>query len=176
MDIGDLTGSLDTQNRPGIGGKVYAAELPWLTAMGTFATNTIPGDEDRITGDHTFATGKGFREWECEDDVSNLVIPVTGSKGSLGLKPELTVFWPGLTPSMLWHARQNKKLILLVQAFGCNSTQYLQLGDACNPVRIMPSDGWKSGTAGGNDARGMTVKLGSNYSVYFYEGDLVLYP
>lgn len=176
MDIGELTGSLDVQNRPGISSVVHVAEISWFSAFGAFATNTNPGDEMRITGDHTFASGKGFRPWECEDDISNLKIPVTGSKGSLGLKPELTVFMPGLTPAMLWSARQNKKFVVLVQPFGCNSTSFIQLGDVCNPVRIMPSDGWNSGTAGGNDPRGMTVKLGSNYSVYFYEGELTVYP
>lgn len=163
-------------NRSGIGGVVYAAELAFFDTFGAFATNTNPGDELRITGDHEFLTGKGFVPWECEDDVSNLKIPITGTKSSLGVKPELSVFWPGLDPSRMWHAMQNKAYILLLQAFGCNSNQYLQLGDRCNPVRILPSDGFSSGTAGGNDARGFNVKLGSNYSVYFYEGELVLYP
>lgn len=174
MDIIDL--SNPETNRPGIGGSILIAEIPWITAFGAAATLTNFGDELRITGDHTFDTGKGFVTWETEDDVASLNIPVTGARSSLGLKPELNVFLPGLTPAQALSAVQNKSFIGLVKAFGCGATQYLQLGDVCNPLRLMPSDGFKSGVAGGNDPRGWMFKLGANYSVSFYEGEVTLYP
>lgn len=162
-------------NRPGIGSRILVAELAHITAFGaTVSPVEAPGDELRITGNHVFAEGKGFVEWETEDDVANLTIPVTGSASSLGLKPELTVFLPGLDPARLWSSYQNKKLIVLVSAFGCGAGQYLQLGDNCNPARILPSDGFKSGVAGGNDARGITLKIGSNYATWFYEGSVTM--
>lgn len=173
MDIPSISNS--GTNRPGIGSSVYVAELGWFSSFGAFATDTNPGDALRITGDHVFASGKGFVTWETEDDVANLNIPVTGSRSSLGLKPELTVFIPGLSPEIIWTSFQNKSFVVLVDAFGCNATSRIQLGDSCNPVRFMPGDGWKSGTAGGNDPRGLTMKMGSNYSVYFYEGDITAY-
>lgn len=173
MDIAALT--IPGTNRPGIGGIIYLTEVSWIDTFGAFATNTNPGDELRITGDHVWATGKGVVEWETEDDVANLVIPVTGSRASLGLKPELTIFQPGLTPANAWHAFQNKSYIGFVNAFGCNSGQLLQLGDLCNPLRMVPNEGFKSGVSGGNDPRGWMWKLSSNYSVYFYEGDLTAY-
>lgn len=173
MDIGALT--IPGTNRPGIGGTIYVTELAWITTFGTAPTNTLPGDELRITGDHVWDTNMGVVAWETEDDVANLKIPVTGSRASLGLKPELTVFQPGLTPANAWHAFQNKSYIGFVKAFGCASTQWLQLGDACNPLRMIPNDGWSSGVSGGNDPRGWMYKLSSNYSVYFYEGDLTFY-
>lgn len=162
-------------NRPGIGGTILLAEIKHITAFGAPAAVTVLGDELRITGDHTFEAGKGFVEWETEDDIANLKIPVTGSRASLGLKPELTIFLPGLTAEQAVSAVQNKRFIGLVKAFGCNSIQHLQLGDDCNPLRLMPSDGFSSGVAGGNDARGWTFKLGCNYSVAFYEGDVLMY-
>jgi hypothetical protein len=174
MDLIELLNP--TINRPGIGSRVLIAELAHITTFGAFATNTNPGDEFRITGDHVFDTGKGFVPWETEDDVANLKIPVTGATSSLGYKPELSVFLPGLDPARLWSAVQNKKLIVLVSAFGCNAGQFVQLGDVCNPARFMPSDGFNSGTAGGNDARGFSLKIGSNFSVYAYEGDVTMYP
>ena len=174
MDIIALTNP--AINRPGIGGTIYLAELEWFATFGAAATVTVFGDELRITGDHTFNTNKGFVPWQTEDDVANLKIPVTGTRSSLGLKPELTVYLPSLDPARTLSAVQNKSYIGLLTAFGCGATQYLQLGDTCNPLRLMPSDGFNSGVAGGNDARGWTLKLGSNYSVYFYEGDLTVYP
>lgn len=162
-------------NKPGIGGTILLAEIAHITAFGTPATVTVVGDELRITGDHTFATGKGFVAWETEDDIANLKIPITGTRSSLGLKPELTIFLPGLTAAQAVSVVQNKRYIALVKAFGCNANQYLQLGDDCNPLRLLPSDGFNSGVAGGNDARGWTVKLGNNYSVHFYEGDVLMY-
>lgn len=163
-------------NRPGIGSTIYVAEIPWFDTFGAFATPTTPGDELRITGDHAFESGKGFVAWETEDDVAQLMAPVTGSRSSLGLKPELDLFLPGLEPERIWASFQNKSLIVLVPAFGCNSNSYVQIGDRCNPARIMPSDGFKSGVAGGNDPRGVRLKIGSNYAFYFYEGDVTVYP
>ena len=163
-------------NKPGIGGVILLAEIAHISTFGAPAAVVLPGDELRITGDHLFSTGKGFVEWETEDDIANLKIPITGTKSSLGLKPELTIFLPGLTPAQAVQVVANKRYIGLVKAFGCNSTQYLQLGDDCNPLRLMPADGFNSGTAGGNDSRGWTVKLGNNYSVHFYEGDVTMYP
>lgn len=174
MDIINL--SNPSTNRPGIGGSILLAEIPWIDTFGAPATPTNFGDELRITGDHVFNSGKGFVTWETEDDIANLRIPITGQRSSLGLKPELTVFLPGLNPAQALSAVQNKSFIGLVKAFGCGSTQYLQLGDSCNPLRLMPADGFNSGVAGGNDARGWTFKLGNNYSVAFYEGDVTLYP
>jgi len=162
-------------NRPGIGSRVLIAEIAHITAFGAAAGASGP-DAFRITGTHVFAEDKGFIEWETEDDVANLKIPVTGATSSLGYKPELSVFLPGIDPERLWSAVQNKKLIVLVSAFGCGAGQYVQLGDLCNPARFMPSDGFNSGVAGGNDPRGFMLKIGSNYSVALYEGDVTMTP
>lgn len=173
MDIIALTNP--AENRPGIGSQVLIAELAWITAYGAAATNTNFGDLMRITGDHVFDTGLGFVPWETEDDIARLKIPVTGSRSSLGLKPSLEIFLPGLYPAQMLTAIQNKSFMALVSAFGCGAGQYLQIGDQCNPLRIMPSDGFDSGVAGGNDPRGFKLTLGSNYSVAFYEGDVTMY-
>lgn len=173
MDLINLTNP--ALNRPGIGSRILIAEVQHITAFGAFKTPVeAPGDEFIIEGDHVFEEDKGFVAWETEDDVANLKIPITGATSSLGLKPELTVFLPGLDPARLWSAVQNKKLIVLVQAFGCGAGQYVQLGDECNPARILPSDGFDSGVAGGNTPRGITVKIGSNYATYFYEGTVTM--
>lgn len=175
MDLSSLINP--DSNRPGIGSRIHIAELSWFATFGAFLDPVaLPGDELRISGNHTFNTGKGFVSWETEDDIAQLMAPVTGSRSSLGLKPELTVFLPGLEPERIWSSFQNKSLIILVDAFGCNASQRIQLGDQCNPARILPSDGFKSGVAGGNDPRGTTLKIGSNYSFYFYEGTVTAYP
>lgn len=174
MDIIGLTNP--GTNRPGIGSLIHVAELAWIDTYGDFATVTTPGDELRIDGDHVFLSGKGFVTWETEDDVAQLMAPITGSRSSLGLKPELNLYLPGLEPERIWSSFQNKSLLVLIEAFGCNSTQRIQLGDQCNPARILPSDGFKSGVAGGNDPRGVSMKIGSNYAFYFYEGAVTAYP
>lgn len=164
-------------NRPGIGSRIRIAELAWFDEFGAFVDPIVsPGDELRISGTHTFLEDKGFVTWETEDDIAQLMAPVTGARSSLGLKPELDLFLPGLEPERIWASFQNKSLIILVDAFGCNSGKYIQIGDQCNPARIMPSDGFKSGVAGGNDPRGVSLKIGSNYALYFYEGTITAYP
>lgn len=163
-------------NRPGIGGFLLLAEIENFATFGAAAVNTLPGDEMRIIGNHTFVADKGFVQWDTEDDVSKVMLPIVGARSSLGFKPAADLFFPGLDPVKAWSFIQNKKFIGLFSAFGCNSSKMLQLGDKCNPLRLMPSDGFDSGVAGGNDARGFKVKMGSNYSVYFYEGTITMYP
>jgi hypothetical protein len=174
MDLIDI--SNPSTNRPGIGGRLYVAELAWISAYGAAATVTNPGDELRITGDHTFSAGKGFRVWEMEDDQARLMIPIIGSRSSKGLKGNVDAFFSSLTPAQASMFQENKDLMLLVEAFGCNATQKIQLGDACNPLRIVAGDGFNSGVNGGTDPRGWKIKFENNYSVYFYEGDVTLYP
>jgi hypothetical protein len=175
MDL--ITLSNPGTNRPGIGSRIYIAEVAHIATFGAFVSPVVtPGDELRISGNHTFVSGKGFVTWETEDDIAQLMAPITGSRSSLGLKPELNIFLPGLEPERAWAAYQNKSLIVLIDAFGCNSTRRIQIGDQCNPARLMPSDGFKSGVAGGNDPRGWTLKIGSNYAFYFYEGTITAYP
>lgn len=161
-------------NRPGMGGFVLLAEIPKITAFGAYATDTNFGDALRITGDHTFGVDDGFVRWETDDDIAQFSVPITGTKGSLGFKPEVNLYLPGLDPARALSMIQNRTFIMLVPAFGCESTQYAQIGDACNPVRILPSDGFKSGTAGGNDPRGWTLKMGANYAFSFYEGEVTM--
>lgn len=172
MDITTITAP--DSNKPGMAGFILLQELSKFTAYGAAATNTNPGDEMRIEGDHTFGVDEGFIRWDTEDDIARVKLPITGARSSLGYKPELDLFFPGLDPTKAWSFVQNKLFIVLVPAFGCGATQYLQLGDDCNPVRFMPSDGFDSGIAGGNDPRGFRVKMGNNYSVYFYEGDVTM--
>lgn len=174
MDIETI--SPPATNRPGMAGFILLAELEWFDTFGAISSGTNPGDELRITGDHAFLTGKGFVRWNTEDDIARLKLPVVGSRSSLGYKPEVELFFPGLDPLKAWSVVQNKSFIGLIPAFGCGADQYLQLGDECNPLRIMPSDGFDSGIAGGNDPRGFKVKLSNNYSVYFYEGEVNTYP
>lgn len=175
MDIANLAGT--ASNLPGMGSRVYVIELDFIDTYGAFKTPIVaPGDNKIITGDHVPLTGKGFRVWETEDDVSNFAIPITGSRSSLGLKPEVNIYIPGLSADLLWTMDQNKKYMVLLEAYGCNALQKLQIGDACNPARLTPSDGFKSGTSGGNDPRGVMLKIAANYSAWIYEGDVTLYP
>lgn len=175
MDIANLSGT--ARNLPGMGSRVYVAELDWIETYGAFKTPiVVPGDNKIITGDHAFLTGKGFRVWKTEDDVSQFALPITGSRSSLGLKPEVNLFIPGLSADLLWTMDQNKEYMVLLEAYGCNALQKLQIGDACNPARLVPSDGFKSGVSGGNEARGVMLKISANYSAWIYEGDVTTYP
>jgi hypothetical protein len=175
MDIINITPP--AVNKPGMAGFILLAELEWFATFGaTVDPVVIPGDEMRIDTAHTFETGKGFVRWDTEDDIAQVMLPIVGSRSSLGYKPEADLFFPGIDPVKAWSFIQNKSFIGLFPIFGCGSTQYLQLGDECNPLRILPSDGFKTGVAGGNDPRGFRIKLGNNYSVYFYESDVTAYP
>jgi hypothetical protein len=162
-------------NRPGMAGFILLAELDWFATFGAQAANVNPGDDMRIVGDHLFTGNKGFVKWETEDDIARVKLPIVGSRSSLGYKPEAELMFPGLDPAKAWSFVQNKSFIGLFPVFGCGSDQLLQLGDECNPLRLMPADGFDSGVAGGNDPRGFKVKLGNNYSVHFYEGTVTMY-
>jgi hypothetical protein len=171
MDIVDLPVPT-TKNWPGAGSFIFVAELEHIATYGAAATVTVYGDELRIDGDHVFDTGKGFRKWETIDDTFEVMSPVTGSTGALAMKPNFEIYLPGITKQKLYAATENKSFMVLIPIFGCDSTTYLQIGDACNPARIMPSDGMKTGKSRSNDPRGVWVKFEGYGTVYLYEGDV----
>ena len=116
----------------GVAEKVFFAPK---SSFDTIAVPTAPftnkGDSISISGDHTFATGKGFLEITLAPQKNSLESKTRGDLGLNGLVTDLKVFIPGSYKEVHEQAQNmlNTPCIFLIQdANSFGEQEYYQLG------------------------------------------------
>lgn len=176
MDIPDIPKpAINTQ---GIGQEALIAELPWFTTLVSPTGSTNYGDPSIITGDHVFATGKGFRTIYISNRASKLIAKYMGGQDTRAVKAELEAFMPAINPVTTTFFSENKRYVVLIPNIDCSSTRWIQLGTKCRGAEIPPdSVEMTTGTAETNEEAGHKFKVDwFGGRILFYDGDTPLYP
>lgn len=108
------------------------------------ATPSAAGDKVTIAGDHTFATGKGFRKWLGKKHSVTTTTEPTGDDGSQSLMHKGSCIILGDDASTLEQVRDllNDDLIILVKDQNCAADTFIQFGDEClSPTIKVSFDG-----------------------------------
>lgn len=164
---------------PGFGQEILIAEYEWVA---TWSIPTGPfanyGDESIISGNHTFAAGKGFQKAYLSNRDSELIGNYMGSQDSRAFKPELHAFMPGLNPVTTTFFAGNKRYLVLLPSPDCEGTMFIQIGTQCRGAEI-PAESVKahSGKAESNDPVGHEFIIdGYADKCYWYQGAITLFP
>ena len=175
MDIPDIP--KPSSNSQGIGQIALIAEIDWFTSLAVPTGNTNYGDDCIITGDHVFASGKGFREIYISNRASKLMAKYMGGQDTRAVKPELEAFMPKINPVTCTFFSENKGYVLLVPDIDCSSKRWIQLGTKCRAAEIPPdSVEMTTGTAETNEEAGHKFKVDwFGQRIFFYDGDTPLY-
>lgn len=134
------------------------AEHLLYAPVSDFATNGIkmptapftnPGDEVKITSDHTFtdATNGGFIKLQLAPDKNSYTATPGGDKGFVKLTHTATAFIPGSYAEIHESIKHmlNTPAIVLVKDSNCAADMYYQIGNECNPAYINPT--FETGTS-----------------------------
>lgn len=160
-------------NAPGLRKNIYFAERDWFTALQEPAAPfTNPGDSLRIATSHTFELGKGFIGMHTTLATAELVAEMVGERESRTNNPSLTAQHPGLTAEIIEFLQQMKSgdWIVIVETL---AGEYIQLGEDGLECEVMYSFG--SGRVDGG-YQGVTATISNFGKLYFYEGNLTMYP
>lgn len=171
-------------NTPGVSPDVYIAALSWFDTISSPVTAGVMGDSTLITTPHTFLTlptpspapspmpsplpKYGFIKVGTTNGSGKMNIKQIGSPDNYGIENTFEAHIPGAMAAMLEFMAQNNEYIVLIGQSDCSDPTYHQMGTKCDPCL---SDGieWASGTKGGTDKRGFTLKFkayGSTPLVY----------
>lgn len=170
-------------NLPPTSGKSQSGmSLMWFAPLSWFDTIAVPtlsaaaGDTVKITGDHTFLTGKGFVQLPVNVRKSKLSGESYGDFGSAGVKTTGEIVIPGLredVEEMLGNAI-NEDLIVLFQNSDCVNPKIKQIGCSC--VGAVMTFKYDSDLLEGTKGSEYTVTLTGICESDFYSGVITELP
>ncbi len=161
-------------NAPGIGAKFFLAPVEWFDTFASPAAATGPGDSVLITTPHTFKDlptpspapspmpspipTYGFVQAYSTNSSGKADVKQVGSPDNYGIEKSLECHVPGIGAIWFEMMAMPSEYIILVQLGNCDSPTYLQYGTKCDPC-LADGHEWSSGTKGGTDKRGFTLKF-----------------
>lgn len=165
-------------NAPGIGTDIYFAPKSWFkTIASPPSTETTPGSDVVITGDHVFieqSLALGFVKMQTTARSGNLKLEQTGDLDSYGINAVVEAFSPGLNYALFSLMAKNDEYIVLLKDVACDVARYYQIGASCSPA-LKREWVFDTGKAGGEGRKGTTVKFDAYMDrPLFYQGVVTL--
>ena len=102
----------------------------------------------------------GFIQAYSTSGTGKAGVKTVGSPDNWGIEKNFEAHVPGISAVWFELMAMPDEYVLLVQLGDCDSPTYLQYGTKCNPC-LADGHEWASGTLGGTDKRGFTIKFKS---------------
>lgn len=163
-------------NAPGVGNVIKVAPLAWIDTLAV-PSGSNPGDSVLITGNHTFLTATptyGFVNLYTTPRSGKANDKQVGDIDSYGIDSTFEARSPGINYALAEFMAEQDEFIVLVPDINCITPRYKQYGTLCSPCLKRDWE-WMSGTAGGSDYKGFTIKFDAyNDRPLWYTGTVTL--
>lgn len=155
-------------------GKIYYAKIQDMETIGTiFAAPANQGEKVTIENAHTFTGTEGFREIYSSPKKKVLTVTQSGDEELGTFTSRIEAFFPGNKKEFDAFLKDDPELILLINTPDCGDTEYIQVGTACNPARIVKDSEYNSGNNGGDTDRGTVFRIEGYASSKIYYDQVV---
>lgn len=160
---------------PGYGMKILFSETGEFTSIATPSAATVEGDTAKITGNHTFPSGKGFVAFTGHTDGVEMEGATQGEPGFVGLpdyKPKIMLVGDHAALKEKVENLTNKPLIILLVDPRVGDTRRIQLGSKDEPC-VVTGITYKSGGRKKGGFKGYELSLQAG-PMFEYSGTVTL--
>jgi len=174
-DFAEINGPEGRENKGGLAVDVLIADLSTFTTVAVPGTYTNPGDEVKITADHTFGASDGFVKIRFVPDSHGLTGSFPEGRDSSGYNAVMEGDIVAESEEEIAEVLRNFQTTDIVALLKTPQGKYVQLGTEDFPAQLRPTED-TTGTNSEGDNKQRAQIIANQPKKYFYSGTITLKP